>query len=113
MIKINVHPYPNRVWFTVDHDKFMEKRGATFGLFDDCFADGCVTVSECRRDQLIGVFNVTHNVIAHEVGHSVIELFQYVGMPVNLDTQEAFCYLTGSINKQIYDYLKKIKVDVK
>lgn len=112
MIKLNVHPYPNRVWFTIDRDKFMEKRKSACGMTDEFYSEGCVSSDDSMRNQVIGVFNVSHETIAHEVGHVVHNLFIYVGMPANDSTQEAFCYLTGSIHKQIYAYLKKIGVDV-
>lgn len=113
MIKLNVHPYPNNVWFTTDHDEFMRKRALVCGMTSNCFAEGCVSISEGMRNQVIGVFNVSHETIAHEVGHSVIGIFSYVGMPVNDDTQEAFCYLTGKLHKQIYKYLAKRGIEAR
>lgn len=112
MIKLNVHPYPSNVWFTTDHDEFMRKRKSICDMCSPVFAEGCVSTDDSGRNQVIGIFNVTHNTIAHEVGHVVMNLFQYIGMPITDDTQEAFCYLTGKIHEQIYRYLNKYSIEV-
>lgn len=113
MIKSNVHPYPNKIWFTTSYDEFMRKRKSVCGMDSPVYADGCVSSDDIMRNQIAGVFKVTHETIAHEIGHLVHNLFIYVGMPVTDDTQEAFCYLTGSLHKQIYAYLKKNRIEVK
>ena len=52
--------------------------------------------------------------MAHEAGHVALEIFKYIGAKANMEDQEPFCYLLGTIarlcNKTFYtlkDYLDK------
>lgn len=43
------------------------------------------------------------SVLAHEVVHACSFIFERIGMPHNIDTDEAYAYLTGFIIKSFYD----------
>jgi hypothetical protein len=36
-----------------------------------------------------------HGTLAHEVGHAVLEMLKHVGMPINVEAGETFCYALG------------------
>ena len=46
--------------------------------------------------------------VCHETGHVVLTLFKYIGATPNVDDQEPFCYLLGTIfrlmNGAFYEY---------
>lgn len=46
-------------------------------------------------------------VLVHELGHVCINLFHNIGMDVNLETQEAFCYLIGDLTKVVNQEVKR------
>lgn len=65
---------------------------------DDCL--GCVTplVNEIGAAlYLIGVFDGTYGVLAHEVGHLALFITDRAGIPVDSQNSEAFCYLQGHL----------------
>jgi hypothetical protein len=36
-----------------------------------------------------------HGTLAHEVSHAVMEMLRHVGVPINVEAGEAFCYALG------------------
>lgn len=58
--------------------------------------------------------DVRASYMAHEAGHVALEIFKYVGAKANLEDQEPFCYLLGTImrlcsgaHQTLKDYLAK------
>lgn len=54
-----------------------------------------------RKEFVVGVFRTPDGydphpaTLAHELSHVLIGVFEQIGMPLNDDTSEAFCYLMG------------------
>jgi hypothetical protein len=50
---------------------------------------------------------LSHSTVAHETAHAAIHVLDYVGMPVTMDSSEAFCYLLGWMTDCVYATLRK------
>lgn len=109
MKKLNCHPYPTRIWFTQDKDEFNRK---TLKLIGDTGAEdnytGCCAWNSQTGEIVIGVFDSKLTTLVHELGHAMLMVFAYVCMPVNFDTEEAYCYLLESLFGQCCSQLTKV-----
>lgn len=102
MIKLDVRPYYADIWFTNSKSLYLRKR-SEIGVTPDPWLDGAggmTTYYENGWQQVVGIFNRDKETLVHELSHAVINLFNGVGMPINQDTSEAFCYLIGDLFTQ-------------
>lgn len=101
MKELNVHPYPVRILFSCNVIEYNMERSERYSLEPvPDRANGCCTHSGDRFVNLVGVFDNSMATLAHELNHAVINLFYAVGMPVNVVTAEAYCYLYDSLFSQ-------------
>lgn len=63
--------------------------GTEVGVTDECGCNGLIFH--------MGVFDGKASTLAHEAAHTVLALFKHIGMPVNAQHSEAFCYLLEHI----------------
>lgn len=113
--KLNVHPYTANVWFTNSRQLHYKQCIKVIGPREELVTDasGVCSYDDARLNLVIGLFNDSPYTLIHEIGHAVIDIFEGVGMPVNGDTSEAFCYLLDSMYKQAYtihDKLREVEV---
>lgn len=110
--KINIHPYTANVWFTNSRRLHLNKCRAAIGPREepaDAHCSGCCSYDAECMNIVIGLFSDNPYTLVHEVGHAVINIFEGVGMPINGDTSEAFCYLLDSMYKQCYQIHDKLR----
>ncbi|TKI02958.1 hypothetical protein [Martelella alba] len=101
--KINCHPYPCEIWFTTSRKKFNRLHKKIFGEDNLCELGAGIVVPDMHRQRMIiGVFDDSADTLVHEVSHLVIDIFNAVGMEVNIETTEAFAYLFESIFSQCF-----------
>lgn len=108
LVKLNCSPYNVDIWFTNSHKLYQQRvikiRGDD-GVPEDC--SGVVSSTESRGRMVIGIFGCDSSILVHELSHSVINLFHHVGMPINIDTTEAFAYMIESLYQQCTNYLNE------
>lgn len=65
-----------------------------------------------RQDDIvhIGIFTEGLNVLIHELTHAVIDIFDGIEMPINLNTQEPVAYLMGSLSEKAWDKITKLRM---
>ena len=67
------------------------KTGATYRVRERKTGTPCVMI-------WIGKINeFTSSIVAHECGHAILEIWQYIQSEVSLTNQEPFCYLLGNL----------------
>lgn len=91
---------------------------------DEGILDGCGTTSRCRRksdDKYVILVKYSRNsniknidkkldrinTIAHEAGHVVLDIYDFIGQDVYTGSSELFCYLLGWVTECIYKTLQK------
>ncbi|HBT0444716.1 TPA: hypothetical protein MA058_003370 [Klebsiella pneumoniae] len=97
---LNVHPYFLYVYFTRDEKTFNKCRTKFTGKkpLQDL---GCGCVSTDGQGKIIlGVFDKSDSTLIHELSHVMVHIFEYIGMPINSDTTEAYAYLMASLYDQ-------------
>ena len=82
---------------------------------DDTDCLGCAMALENPKDggalYLIGVFDGGYGVLAHEVGHLTTYVLERAGVPMDVHTTEAFCYLLGYLFEDIQPLLDKSNLE--
>lgn len=99
---LNIPIYGGAFYFCTDREEykqiydFLTTTKDNAQDIDDCL--GCVTplVNEVGSAlYLVGVFDGTYGVLAHEIGHLALFVLERAGVPVDAHNSEAFCYLQG------------------
>lgn len=106
MIKVNVHPYPTRVWFTTNKDEYSDKCFILTGGRPNLSARGICSTDGCGR-VVVGVFDDSTSTLAHELIHVAIRVFHHIGMETCYQTEEALCYLVQSMHEQCIKQMNK------
>lgn len=58
---------------------------------------------------LVGVFDGTIKTLAHEMGHTAIDIMQHAGVKDFINDQEQFCYLLGHLISEVAPLIAKGK----
>lgn len=113
MIKLNCHPYPTTVWFTLDYEAFIKKYHAISTNTDRPGPDfnGCCYSSDNYSMAIVGVFDGSLATVVHELAHATIAICTNVGIPITDNNSESFCYLLDSLFKQASSYIDKQNKD--
>jgi hypothetical protein len=101
---LNVPIYGGAFYFCTDREEYKQifdfLTTTNYGAedIDDCL--GCVT--PLRNEEggalyLVGVFDGSYGVLAHEIGHLALFILDRAGVPVDAENSEAFCYLQGHL----------------
>lgn len=106
LIKLNTHPYPCSVWFT-NSERLHRQQVLKFRDNPPPVCDYGVTSRDYSGMNIcIGVFDNNHCTLSHELCHAVIDIFDAVGMAVNMETTEAFAYLYESLFSQSCEFMR-------
>ena len=65
--------------------------GCTYRVKEKLTGIPCVLIWIGKKEEC------TTSIVAHECGHSALEIWKYIGSEVSLDNQEPFCYLLGNL----------------
>lgn len=104
-MKLNTSPYPVQLEVVFDRDTFVKKYRKLKGYEPDIEScKGYTTYS--GNKVLMGIFSEPLPTLIHEVNHFCLWVFDYIGMPINSNNSEAYCYYMDSILEQA---LKDIK----
>lgn len=109
MIKLNVHPYPNTVWFTNDAEKYRAKWMLMSGQDRGIDSGGMCSYTADGRNLLIGVFDGCNSTVVHELSHATFAIMEYIEQPIDFHHSEAYCYLIESMYSQCEKWLAKQK----
>lgn len=110
MIRELITPYNYTIYLIVGDDKEQRKQYKKINAIDcwDGF-NGC----EGKALHLVDPNNIKVGVISlpskesevgtiiHEIAHIIIFCFEHIGMPINRETAEAFCYLQEDLLNQV------------
>lgn len=107
--RLDTGPYGKVLWvdFTTSRktaDKQWEQFGGQPGRFDRMA--GVLFANNEGDHMVICVFDGKLSTLVHETAHAVIDLFGYIGMPVNGQTTEAFAFLQEHLFNQCKKGLK-------
>ncbi len=109
---IKLHTFPYEILFTTEQD--LDKLGKylmeilpsvshdEIPLVLDNYASGISMVFSCNAT-IIKINDITHNVIAHEVFHAIMHLFDSIGMGWSKKSDEAYAYTVAYVTEQIYN----------
>lgn len=104
-MKLNTSPYPVQLEVVFDWDTFVKK----YKKAKDCEpgeqSKGVTTLLP-DGSVLIYVQDSDPITLVHELNHFCIYTFGFIGLPINDDNSEAYCYYMDSLLKQM---LKDIK----
>lgn len=101
---LSVPLYGGAFYFCTDREEykqisdFLMTAPHTAEYLDDCL--GCVTPLQNETGSalyLIGVFDGTYGVLAHEIGHLTLCVLERAGVLIDAENSEAFCYLQGHL----------------
>ncbi len=100
-MKINTAPYPVHLEIVTDIDLFINKYKKLKGYSPDL--TGCKGFTTYSGNVvIIGIFTEELATLIHELNHFCLWVFDYIGMPVNSDNSEAYCYYYDYIFNQAY-----------
>lgn len=99
-MKINTNPYPIQLEIVRDIPTFIKKYKKLKG-FEPDMADTLGFTTYVGSSALIGAFNDDILTLTHELNHFCLWTFDYIGMPVNSNNSEAYCYYYDHILQQI------------
>lgn len=104
-MKLNASPYPVQLEVVFDWDTFVKKYKKAMGCEPEEQSKGVTTLLP-DGSVLIYVQDSDPITLVHELNHFCIYTFGFIGLPINDDNSEAYCYYMDSLLKQI---LKDIK----
>lgn len=101
-MKLNTSPYPVQLEVVHDWSTFSKKHKAYRGTEpkEDATIDG-KTCYVADNHVLIGIFDDNRVTLVHELNHFCIYTFGFIGLPINDESSEAYCYYMDSLLKQI------------
>lgn len=101
-MKLNTSPYPVQLEVVYDWATFSKKHKAYRGTEPEkettlkgktCYiADNFV---------LMGIFDDSKITLVHELNHFCIYTFGFIGLPINDESSEAYCYYMDSLLNQL------------
>lgn len=106
LIKLNVHPYNYNLFFTCSKKRFYRERTRITGSQDKPDVIGMFSYDS--GNAVIGVFDNDKATLVHELAHAVIDIMVYVGMPINIDTTEAFAYLQDKLYQECVAHMERV-----
>lgn len=98
-MKINTTPYPVHLEIVTDEDVFSKKYLKLKGYEAD-LTDCKGLTAFSGNTVIIGIFSGSLLTLAHELNHFCLWVFDYIGMPVNSEHSEAYCYYYDHILSQ-------------
>ena len=102
-MKLNTSPYPVQLEVVFDWDTFVKKYKKAKGCEPGEQSKGVTTLLP-GGSVLIYVQDSDPITLVHELNHFCIYTFGFIGLPINDDSSEAYCYYMDSIIKQVLKY---------
>lgn len=99
-MKINTNPCPVQLEIARDIPTFLKRYKKLKG-FEPDMTDTLGLTTYAGNSVLIGAFNDDILTLTHALNHFCLWTFDYIGMPVNSNNSEAYCYYYDRILKQI------------
>jgi hypothetical protein len=95
---INCIPYRWDLKLFTDQNAFLNARNEIFSddvwaLKDLIYTGGMCSTSREARTIVIGIFEQRACVLAHELLHACLRIFEDIGAPIDPDNSEPFAYL--------------------
>lgn len=109
LVKLNTNPYTCvDIWFTNSRHLFVKQSSKIGHVCSDIDSlAGAVAHNESRSQMVVGIFAPNSSYLVHELGHAVVNLFDYVGMGINIPTTEPFAYMLENLYQQCTDHLNE------
>lgn len=109
--KLNVHPYPKKVWLIweeLDSNvmyEFSKEPDDYSGIYSVPPTSEGETIRTKKGNVVIRFHTAPTNPgsIAHEAFHAVTNILDYIGMKLSDESEEAYSYLLDSIVSQIHE----------
>lgn len=102
-MKLNTSPYPIQLEVVFDWDTFVKKYKKAKGCEPEEQSKGVTTLLP-DGSVLIYVQDSDPITLVHELNHFCIYTFGFIGLPINDDNSEAYCYYMDSLLKQVLKY---------
>ena len=99
-MKLNTSPYPVQLEVVFDWDTFVKKYKKAKGCEPEEQSKGVTTLLP-DGSVLIYVQDSDSITLVHELNHFCIYTFGFIGLPINDDNSEAYCYYMDSLLKQV------------
>lgn len=113
--RLNCDPYPGIIYLTNTRVEFLRLRGESLLTATDDLGNATGITWSADDSPLrfvVGVFDARSvPVMVHEFGHVLIRLFSGIGMPINIDTQEAFCYFLDHLVRQGQEFFYDLELE--
>lgn len=102
-MKLNTSPYPVQLEVVSNWDTFVKKYKKVKGCEPEEQSKGVTTLLP-DGSVLIYVQDCDPITLVHELNHFCIYTFGFIGLPINDDNSEAYCYYMDSLLKQVLKY---------
>lgn len=102
-MKLNTSPYPVQLEVVSNWDTFVKKYKKVKGCEPEEQSKGVTTLLP-DGSVLIYVQDSDLITLVHELNHFCIYTFGFIGLPINDDNSEAYCYYMDSLLKQVLKY---------
>lgn len=102
-MKLNTSPYPVQLEVVFDWDTLVKKYKKAKGCEPEEQSKGVTTLLP-DGSVLIYVQDSDPITLVHELNHFCIYTFGFIGLPINDDNSEAYCYYMDSLLKQVLKY---------
>ena len=104
MKQILLTPYPGRLFLTRDLDefrRFYKKRcGFAWAGTGDCFGTTVTLEQHGHAPDYLVYSRAAPSTLAHELGHTVLNVFKNVGIDPRDGSGEAFCYTLSHLMEE-------------
>lgn len=99
-MKLNTSPYPVQLEVVSDWAIFSKKYKKAKGIEPE---DGFKGLTALLPDGSVLIYVEDSNPITlvHELNHFCIYTFGYIGLPINDESSEAYCYYMDSLLNQV------------
>lgn len=99
-MKLNTSPYPVQLEVVFNWDTFVKKYKKAKGCEPEEQSKGVTTLLP-DGSVLLYVQDSDPITLVHELNHFCIYTFGFIGLPINDDNSEAYCYYMDSLLKQV------------
>ena len=104
-MEISCQPYPVKLTLVHDRELFEKKASKLLGFTVQ--TDGCDGMCADKDGKyLVGIFDNKVGIVAHELSHVCISVFEYISMPISDSASEAYCYFFEHLLKQSIGYIE-------
>lgn len=102
-MKLNTSPYPVQLEVVSDWAIFSKKYRKAKGIEPEDGSKGITSLLH-NGSVLIYVQDSNPITLVHELNHFCIYTFGFIGLPINDESSEAYCYYMDSLLNQVLKY---------